>query len=61
MASYSVKLLFVARSVVNKGLIEPPAAFYSGVLSNQVILLIFQQPDELRGNRGLQGLVATRF
>lgn len=59
MALNSVETLFVAWSIVNERLVEPPAALYGRVLANQVVSLSFQQLSEFVGNQGRQGRVTS--
>ena len=61
MALYAVESLLIADSVVNKRFVKPPAAFDSGVSSNKMVLLFFQQLDEFVRNQRLQMESPTRL
>ena len=61
MALYAVESLLIADSVVNNRFVKPSATFDSGVSSNKMILLIFQQLDKFVGNQRLQRESPTRL
>lgn len=58
---YPVELLFIAWAIVNKCFIEPPTTFDSGVSSNQVVSLLFQQLKDIFGDQRFQRSIISSF
>jgi len=58
---YPIKLLFVAASVLNYTVVEPPAPFYCRVASHQMIFLPLQHGNYLVRNQRLQSFSLPIF
>jgi hypothetical protein len=61
MCFYSIKLLFIAWSIVNQGFVEPSAPFNSRMMTDNVVLLPFQRLYEQRRSHDFQGWHSIAF
>jgi hypothetical protein len=58
---YAIKFLFVAASILNDAVVEPPAPLHSRVTAHQMILLPMQQVNYFVRNQRLQHIQSANM